>query len=117
MHAGELPGFAELGLMEWTENGQEQNLRLTKMIAYKWKDLGIDGFGMTGSELANLEGSKLEDSIRNVLQKFLQSGTSRTGRPTWGSLIKALRRAELKVAAEKLEHALPLWYEENQRNQ
>lgn len=115
MHADELPGLAELGLMEWTENGKEKSLRLIKMIANKWKDLGTDGFGMEGSELDNLEGSKLQESCRNVLQKFLQSGSVRTGRPSWQSLIKALNRAELTVAAEKLQHALPLWYEESQR--
>lgn len=115
MHADELPGLGELGLMEWTENGTEKELRLIKMISNRWKDLGIDGFGMGGSELDNQEGSRPEDSCRNVLQQFLRSGSVRTGRPTWQSLIKALKRAQLTVAAEKLQHALPLWYEGSAR--
>lgn len=113
MHADEVPGLGELGLMEWNENGTEKELRLIKMIANKWQDLGVDGFGMEGAELDNLKGSNLEDSCRNVLQKFLRSGSARTGNPSWQRLIKALKRAQLTVAADKLQHALPLWYEGN----
>ena len=96
-----------MDLLEWTKDGRPQELRLIQKIATNWKNLGSAGLGMSGSVLDTLE--VRDDNIsscRNVLQRFLQNGSPNYKNPTWGNLIQALKRAEMRVIASTLEEAL-----------
>ena len=112
-YAGEVPTLSDMSLMEWTENGKEKELRLLQLVAPQWKDLGTDGFGMQGHELQILEDKfSVVESCRNLLQKFVRSGSTKIGMPSWRGLIKALNKAQLKDAADKLQTALPQWHDQ-----
>ena len=100
-----------MSLLEWSQNGQDQELRLIKMIAGRWKNLAIEGFGMKSYNLDIIEDKHdIENSCRNLFQAFLRSGTPKTGSPTWGGVVMALRKADLQVAADQLQAALPHKY-------
>ena len=103
-----MPSLGDLSLLEWSQNGQDQELRLIKMIAGKWKNIATDGFGMKSYSLTIIEDKHdIENSCRNLFQAFLRSGTPKTGSPTWGGVVTALRKADLTVAADELQAALP----------
>ena len=102
-----MPDLPDLNLLEWKEEGQDHELRLIKMIASKWINLAIDGFGMKYHEVENIEDKNdTENSCRKLFIAFLRSGSRKTGSATWGGLVTALRRATLTGAADKLEAAL-----------
>ena len=71
-----MPSLGDLSLLEWSQNGQDQELRLIKMVAGKWKNLAMKGFGMESYSLTIIEDKHdIENSCRNLFQAFLRSGT------------------------------------------
>lgn len=101
------PTMPHLTLLEWTKNESPQQLRLIDIIAKKWRNLGSAGLGIDEHVLNNLE-DKSDDinSCRRVLQKFLENGSPNYKTPSWGNLIEALQKAEMKVVASTLLDAL-----------
>ena len=96
-----------LTLLEWTQNESPQQLRLIDKIAKNWRKLGSAGLGIDEHVLNNLE-DKSDDikSCRRVLQKFLENGSPNYRTPSWGNLIEALQKAEMRVVASTLLDAL-----------
>ena len=92
-----MPSLGDLSLLEWSQNGQDQELRLINMIAGKWKNIAIQGFGMKSYNLDIIENKHdIENSCRNFFLAFLQKQEIPC---TWGGLVTALKMADLTMAS------------------
>ena len=94
--------------MEWKEGETNHTLQVIAMAAKKWRDVGSVGLGMKEFSLNNLEDIKgdNEKSFCELMSKFLVNGSPEYDRPTWRSVIEALKRAELGEISKELRKAL-----------
>ena len=103
-----VPTLSEISLLKWTDGAEIQKLAIIKLVASKWRDIGIL-LGLTMSELDTIRQDTLNDnhqSCQYVFSKWFENNGCQSYPITWGGVEELLVDIEMNTIAKRLKEAL-----------
>ena len=105
---GKLPALKKLIILEYTEDGEEKEVRIIKEASHKWKDIAslISDDPNRARTLELEHQGKPYDCLRQALIDDFINQKPEDYSQDWRGLIKLLDNVDLKALAEKITNAL-----------